>query len=99
VYDGRLLDTKHFEVAFVGFRILPKCIHVRQTGVRRAKRRLKDKLGRIASVDDRLALVDSVRSTFAHWAHADSWRLREQTLRELGLHVTQSDDVAPRGTE
>lgn len=34
----------------------------------------------------------SVRATFAHWSHADSWRLREKVLRELGLHVDDPAD-------
>ncbi len=31
------------------------------------------------------ALARSLRATFAHWSHADTVRLRQRTLRRLGL--------------
>jgi hypothetical protein len=27
----------------------------------------------------------SLRSTFTHWEHADSWKVERETLRELGV--------------
>lgn len=73
-------------VAFVGFRILPNEIRVRRSTVRRAEARLRERLD-AARRDPRCwpMFFDSLRATFAHWAHADSWRLRSRTLARLGL--------------
>ena len=41
--------------------------------------------------------IASLRSTFSHWSHADSWKLRTETLRELGLaddHDDWRDEVS-----
>jgi hypothetical protein len=35
---------------------------------------------------------ETLRSVFAHWAHADTWRLRNQALRTLGLHADDRGD-------
>jgi hypothetical protein len=32
------------------------------------------------------ALWESLRSRFAHWDHADTWRLKERFLRDLDLY-------------
>jgi hypothetical protein len=72
-------------VGFVGFRIHADRVRVRATSVARARRRLRWQRG--SSGDDVLRLLPGLRAVFGHWRHADSWRLREGTLRELGLFV------------
>ncbi len=75
-------------VNFLGFRILDDHVRVRRTSVARAEKRLAA-LAR-AVREGHLsegAFAQSLRSTFAHWRHADTWRLRERTLKRLGkLH-------------
>jgi len=73
-------------ITWLGFRILPGQVRVKRTSVTRARKRLQRLLAEAAtSPDGWERFLASLRSTFAHWDHADSWRLREQTLRELGL--------------
>ena len=73
-------------VNFLGFRILPDHVRVRRTTVARAEQRLALLTAGVrAGQIPQEALTQSLRSTFAHWAHADTWRLRERTLRRLGL--------------
>lgn len=73
-------------VSFVGYRILPDCVRVRATTVKRACARLKPLVANArkdpAAIEPLLA---SLRSTFAHWGHADTWQLRRKVLRELDL--------------
>lgn len=74
-------------VGFVGYRVLPDHVRVRRTSVARAERRLLSKV-----VDAERGLIDpaevwaSLRATFAHWSHADTWRLRGRLLRRIGLY-------------
>jgi len=72
-------------VNFLGFRILEDQVRVRRTSVARAEKRLAAlaravREGRLS--EEAFAL--SLRSTFAHWRHADSWRLCGRTLARLG---------------
>jgi RNA-directed DNA polymerase len=82
-------------VSFVGYRVLPDSVRVRRSTVARAEKRLAEKLA-AARADRNLwpAFFDSLRATFAHWDHADSWRLRERTLRRLGLLLEDGDEGA-----
>jgi hypothetical protein len=85
-------------VAFLGFVILPHQVRVRRTSVTRARRRL-ERLAALARDDPSAtpAMLASLRSTFAHWSHGDTWRLREDTLRSLGLlHGEDERDDEPR---
>jgi hypothetical protein len=54
--------------------------------VRARSRRLAQKLA-IAKADPSAwpSFVASPKATFAHWEHGTTYRLREQTLRELGI--------------
>ena len=73
-------------VTFVGFRILPDHVRIKATSARRAESRLRRKL--TAAQTDRTklqAFLQSLRSTFAHWGYADTWRLRQRLLEDLGL--------------
>lgn len=73
-------------VSWLGFRILPGSVRLKRSSVARAKRRLQAQVEAARGNPEAMAsVVASVRATFAHWRHADSWRLREQTLRQLGL--------------
>lgn len=70
-------------VGFVGYRVMPDHVRVRRTSAGRAERRLRATLREAGG--DLAAIDEGMRSVFAHWRHADSWRLRERTLRRLGL--------------
>lgn len=71
-------------VNFVGYRILPDHVRVRRSTVARAERRLRFHLRHVDDLKDE-RFRESLRAVFAHWDHADSWRLKERTLRRLGL--------------
>lgn len=80
-------------VGFLGFRILPDVVRVKRSSVARAQNRLTQRIaaarGNPAEV---AACLSSLRSTFAHWKHADSWRLRRATLHALGILGGEDDD-------
>jgi RNA-directed DNA polymerase len=70
----------------LGYRVLPDQTRVKRSSVARAERLLLKKARRWQAGDlEREAFESSLRATFGHWSHADSWRLRERTLRRLGL--------------
>lgn len=77
-------------VGFLGFRILPDCVRVKSTSVKRAIRRLA--LKRKAAEADPARWPDvsaSVQATFAHWSFADTWRLKGVALQKSGLFAQQ----------
>lgn len=80
-------------VGIVGYRVLPDHVRVRHSSVARALRRLRWRLRR---GDGARApeFGEALRAVFAHWRHADSWRLRDHALRALGLHP-DGDLAAP----
>lgn len=82
-------------VGFVGFRFTPHQARVRRSGVARAERRLA---GLVAGMREGRVTPEryaaSLRATFAHWAHADTWRLRARTLRRIGMHPDDGREVA-----
>jgi hypothetical protein len=82
-------------VTWLGFRILPDEVRVRRTSVRRAKARLGDELA-AARRDPTLQrdFAASLRSTFAHWQHGTTYRLRTQLLRELEVLSDDGDEHA-----
>lgn len=69
---------------FLGFRIFPNTIRVKNENLRRARKRVKrlqkdfneDKIG----VDK---INQSIQSWVAHLAHGDTWRLRHQIFADL----------------
>ncbi len=79
-------------VGFVGYRVMPDHVRVRRTGVARAERRLLSMV-----VDAERGLIDpsevwaSLRATFAHWSHADTWRLKGPLLRRIGLYADPAE--------
>jgi hypothetical protein len=60
----------------------PERTRVRKSTAVRAARRIRA-LARAGG--DAGPLLRSLRATFAHWSHADSFRLREKTLRAAGI--------------
>jgi hypothetical protein len=73
-------------LTFVGYRALPDHVRVRRTSVARAERRLGRMVDEAARGERPPAEVwESLRATFAHWSHADTWRLKERLLRRIGL--------------
>lgn len=79
-------------IGWLGFRLLPDCVRVKGRTVRRARARLARKL-----VETRRGerewdwFLACLRSTFGHWGHADTFRLRTQTLRALELLYEEDD--------
>ena len=75
---------------------LPDTIRVKATSVKRAVRRLALKRETAEADPSRWPEVTaSVQATLAHWAHADTWRLRRKALGAAGL---LSDQVEPEAT-
>ncbi|MEM9091269.1 MAG: RNA-directed DNA polymerase [Cyanobacteria bacterium P01_F01_bin.53] len=66
---------------FVGFRILPDRVRVRNDNVRRARRRLKALQRQYAAGDIELEpLVQRLQSWEAHLKHGDTYRLRQRVF-------------------
>ncbi|MEA5467026.1 RNA-dependent DNA polymerase, partial [Leptothoe sp. PORK10 BA2] len=77
---SQLFETR-YGANFVGFRVLPDRIRVRNDNVRRARRRLKALqrqygLGEI----DLEPLVQRLQSWEAHLKHGDTYRLRQKVF-------------------
>lgn len=80
---NQLIETKH-GANFLGFRVLPHCIRVRNENLKRARRRLRNlqadfTQGKITIQD----VSQSICSWTAHLEHGDTWRLREKTFAKL----------------
>jgi hypothetical protein len=83
-------------VNFLGFRILPHELRIKRTSVRRAEVNLEERLAQArANPELYPAFLASMRSVFAHWKHGTSWRLRERTLRKLGIFWQDADELGP----
>lgn len=81
----RIAETRH-GANFLGFRVLPDRVRVRQENLRRARRRLRDMQGEFAAGRITVEQVSrSVQSWCAHLDHGDTWRLREKVLSSLGF--------------
>lgn len=80
---SQLFATKH-GASFLGFRVFPDKIRVRNNNLNRARKRLK-KLqkdyanGKVSIVD----VIQSLQSWDAHLAHGDTWELRKQIFSSL----------------
>jgi len=80
--------TQILEVAdgvnFLGFRVLPDRVRLRQDNLRRARRRMRQ-----MQEDYRRGLIswagvkESLQSWNAHAAYGDTWRLRERVFDSL----------------
>lgn len=77
---SQLFETR-YGANFVGFRILPDRIRVRNDNVRRARRRLKTLQRQYATGDIELEpLVQRLQSWEAHLKHGDTYRLRQRVF-------------------
>jgi hypothetical protein len=86
-------------VGFVGYQVKQDHVRMRRTGVARAERRLAARLAEVQSGRcDPANLWESLRATFGHWSHADTWRLKERLLRRLHLfHDPFGDEDSNHG--
>jgi len=80
-----ITETRH-GVNFLGFRVFPHKIRLRQENLRRARRRMHQ-----LQEEYRHGLVDwkdvrnSLQSWNAHAAYGDTWRLRERVFGSLAF--------------
>lgn len=73
-------------IGALGYRFVPGQVRVKRSTVARAEHRLHRSTERWRAGEVGTAAFEAgLEATFAHWAHADSFRLRERTLRRLGL--------------
>lgn len=80
---SQLFETR-IGATFLGFRILPDRIRVRNENLRRGRRRLKQLQRDYAQGKIEFQDVDcSVVSWVAHLAHGDTWRLRQKIFASL----------------
>lgn len=80
---SQLFDTK-YGASFLGFRILPETIRVRNENLQRGRRRLK-KLQRDYA-QGKIKLEDarrSIQSWVAHIAHGNTWKLRQKIFTSV----------------
>ncbi|MDX2098079.1 MAG: RNA-directed DNA polymerase [Leptolyngbyaceae cyanobacterium bins.59] len=80
------LTQTRYGASFVGFRVLPNQIRVRNHNLQVGRRRLKHlqrdyAIGRVSEHD----VNQSLQSWNAHLAHGDTWRLRQQIFNTLDL--------------
>lgn len=80
---SQIFETKH-GATFLGFRVFPTHIRVKQENLRRARYRLHQlqeayQNGEVTFTQ----LTQSIRSWIAHLEHGDTWRLREQIFDKL----------------
>jgi retron-type reverse transcriptase len=82
---SQLVQTKHGAL-FVGFRVLPDRIRVRNHNLQVGRKRLKQlqidyASGKLSSHE----VAQSLQSWSAHLAHGDTWQLRQQIFKDLDL--------------
>ena len=83
VVKTQLFETRH-GANFVGFRVLPDCIRVRNDNLQRARRRCHHLQGAYATGELSLGeVVQRLRSWEAHLLHGDTHRLRRRLFDEL----------------
>jgi retron-type reverse transcriptase len=80
---SQLFATKH-SATFLGFRILPDRIRVRNSNLHRGRRRLRRlQIDYAKGKIDWLDVKRSLTSWTAHLAHGDTWQLRKQIFSDL----------------
>ena len=89
----QLVATRH-GTSFVGFRILPDRIRVRNDNLRRARRRLKALQRQYAAGEIELApLVQRLQSWEAHLRHGDTHRLRQRVFeRHTFMRISEEGE-------
>ncbi len=82
---NQLFETRH-GANFVGFRILPDRIRVRNDNLRRARRRLKQLQADYACGEVSLGkLIERLQSWEAHLKHGDTYRLRQDIFNRYSF--------------
>jgi retron-type reverse transcriptase len=82
---SQLFETRH-GASFVGFRVLPDRIKVRNGNLRRARRRLRNLRRGYRRGEIGLDKVrQSLQSWIGHVQHGDTWRLRERVFARLAF--------------
>jgi retron-type reverse transcriptase len=82
---SQLFETRH-GAGFVGFRVLPDRLRVRNENLRRARRRLSRlRAGYRRSEIGIPEITQSVRSWIGHLLHGDTWRLRKRVFASLAF--------------
>ncbi|MBD2341255.1 RNA-dependent DNA polymerase [Calothrix sp. FACHB-156] len=80
---SQLFETK-IGASFLGFRIFPHIIRVRNSNLHQARRRLKRLQTNYVQGRIELEKVNqSIQSWFAHLEHGDTWQLRQQIFTSL----------------
>lgn len=80
---SQLFETK-IGATFLGFRVFPDRIRVRNTNLHLARQRLKRLQADYACGKiDQEKVNQSIQSWFAHLEHGDTWRLRQQIFTSL----------------
>ena len=97
---SQLFETR-YGANFVGFRILPERIRVRNDNVRRARRRLKALQRQYAVGEiDLEPLVQRLQSWEAHLKHGDTYRLRQRVFeRHRFMREAEDRSQEPEGEE
>jgi retron-type reverse transcriptase len=80
------LTQTNYGAIFVGFRVLPDRIRVRNHNLQKGRTRLKQlqidyAQGKLSSHE----VAQSLQSWSAHLAHGDTWRLRQKIFTDLDL--------------
>jgi retron-type reverse transcriptase len=80
------LTQTNYGAIFVGFRVLPDRIRVRNHNLQKGRKRLKRlqidyAQGKLSSHE----VIQSLQSWSAHLAHGDTWRLRQKIFTDLDL--------------
>ncbi|MBO3459572.1 MAG: RNA-directed DNA polymerase [Aetokthonos hydrillicola CCALA 1050] len=82
---SQLFATKH-GANFLGFRVFPQTIRVRQQNLRRGRRRLKRlQIGYTQGKVDQKKFSQSLQSWFAHLDHGDTWQLKRRIFNSLDV--------------
>ena len=80
---SQLFATKHGG-SFLGFRVFPDHIRVRQQNLRRGRRRIRRLQNQYAQGEiNWKEVAQSLRSWSAHLDHGDTWRLKERIFNNL----------------
>lgn len=80
---SQLFETR-IGANFVGFRVLPDRIRVRNSNLRRSRQRLRHLQASYTQGERSLPQVSqSMQSWFAHLQHGNTWRLRQRIVQDL----------------
>jgi retron-type reverse transcriptase len=82
---SQLTQTRH-GASFVGFRVLPDRIRVRNYNLQKGRKRIKRLQAAYAQGElSAQEVAHSLQSWSAHLAHGDTWRLRQKIFGDLDL--------------